>query len=480
MTVVVGVVHPETKYHILWRRSCAPACVRGLSVVLGSTLALRFRTRLTQYIHDLYLSAAPHLRYHRVPLRGIDQYIAADVEAWSESVSGICGNLLKPSLDLLLFTFQLSRPLGFRGALLLFRNYYLTVKILRAVTPAFGRLAAVEEHLEGEYRAGVGRVCRESEEVVVLMDGGLRDQVFVVCGWVWVDCHAFVITRKCEMEDGREARHRVVVHHTETYISNFWLLLSLADASGRLMYAYKDLVEVAGLTRIIDDETLAYTHCEDVPTGFKEEMERSTTTSPDPRRLSSASKPFPSPRYASHDYCLQRVGKPAIARVLAGLWTPGGAAASITHPTAEPTEDRTGADQEYSLCRSAHTWSPGHYWSKLSTRTRWGSFIPCMKGKEEGYGATGDTRSRSFGMALSRVFYLRPKFAVLDECTSAVSSGVGGHRGSGGTGTADLTRVLEEIRMWRQVERDKVVGRESEGVGGSIDGSGAVSIAKES
>jgi ATP-binding cassette subfamily D (ALD) long-chain fatty acid import protein len=35
----------------------------------------------------------------------------------------------------------------------------------RAVTPAFGRLAAVEARLEGEYRRGVGRVGRESEEV---------------------------------------------------------------------------------------------------------------------------------------------------------------------------------------------------------------------------------------------------------------------------------------------------------------------------
>lgn len=41
----------------------------------------------------------------------------------------------------------------------------LILFILRAVTPAFGRLAAVEARLEGEYRRGVGRVGRESEEV---------------------------------------------------------------------------------------------------------------------------------------------------------------------------------------------------------------------------------------------------------------------------------------------------------------------------
>ena len=39
------------------------------------------------------------------------------------------------------------------------------MSILRAVTPAFGRLAAVEAKLEGEYRAGMGRVGREAEEV---------------------------------------------------------------------------------------------------------------------------------------------------------------------------------------------------------------------------------------------------------------------------------------------------------------------------
>jgi hypothetical protein len=75
------------------------------------------------------------------------------------------GNILKPFLDLTLFTSQLSRTLGAKGTALLFLNYYITARILRAVTPAFGRLAAVEARLEGEYRAGVGRVGREAEEV---------------------------------------------------------------------------------------------------------------------------------------------------------------------------------------------------------------------------------------------------------------------------------------------------------------------------
>jgi ATP-binding cassette subfamily D (ALD) long-chain fatty acid import protein len=54
---------------------------------LQSTLALRLRTRLTRYIHDLYIAGAPHLRYYRVALPGIDQYLTSDVAAFTDALS---------------------------------------------------------------------------------------------------------------------------------------------------------------------------------------------------------------------------------------------------------------------------------------------------------------------------------------------------------------------------------------------------------
>jgi ATP-binding cassette subfamily D (ALD) long-chain fatty acid import protein len=74
----------------LWFALAVPSIYTNSMIrYLQSKLSLRFRGRLTRYIHDLYLSSAPHLRYYRVPLQGIDQYITADVESWSESVAGI-------------------------------------------------------------------------------------------------------------------------------------------------------------------------------------------------------------------------------------------------------------------------------------------------------------------------------------------------------------------------------------------------------
>lgn len=42
--------------------------------------------------------------------------------------------------------------------------------------------------------------------------------------------------------------HSAVASRTESYVSNRRLLLSLADAGGRLMYSGKDLAELSGYT----------------------------------------------------------------------------------------------------------------------------------------------------------------------------------------------------------------------------------------
>ncbi|KAH8918328.1 hypothetical protein BT69DRAFT_1285770 [Atractiella rhizophila] len=60
------------------------------------------------------------------------------------SLSNMYSNLSKPILDLLIFNFQLFTNVGWRGSAGLAANYVVTAAILRAVTPSFGKLAAVE------------------------------------------------------------------------------------------------------------------------------------------------------------------------------------------------------------------------------------------------------------------------------------------------------------------------------------------------
>ncbi|EMD31871.1 hypothetical protein CERSUDRAFT_119147 [Gelatoporia subvermispora B] len=474
---------------------------------LQSKLSLRLRTRLTRYTHDLYMSSAPDLRYYRVALEGglegVDHYITSDIAGFCDSLSAIYGNVLKPSLDLLLFTSQLSRTLGVRGTILLFGNYYLTARILRAATPAFGRLAAVEARLEGEYRAGMGRVGRESEEVA-FYGGGLRERSILwraylrlikhinsiykiriayewtedfVIKYLWSAIGYCLISIPVLLTRRRSiavqtiptasitAVSNEVANRTETYISSRRLLISLADAGGRLMYAYKDLLELAGLTTRLytllstlhnlpsppssaDDahvDRIEVSHV-DVgipPPAFSEPSNGS--------ELSVDSAAAPS-WILVRDLSLELregehlmitgsngVGKTAVARVLAGLWAAQGGG-EVKRPSG-----RTGVfvvpQRAYMVTGSLldqviypHSY-PEFMESGKTTEDLMEvleaanlAYLPAREGgwhtrKEWRDVLSGGEKQR---MGMARVFYHKPKFAILDECTSAVSSDVEG------------------------------------------------------
>jgi ATP-binding cassette subfamily D (ALD) long-chain fatty acid import protein len=110
---------------------------------------------------------------------GADQFITHDVARFCDTLSALYGNILKPVLDLVIFTAQLSSSLGPTGTIGLFSSYAITAYILRAVTPAFGRLAAVQARLEGEYRACVGRVGRDAEEIAFFRGGQTEKDILM-------------------------------------------------------------------------------------------------------------------------------------------------------------------------------------------------------------------------------------------------------------------------------------------------------------
>lgn len=74
-------------------------------------------------------------------------------------------NISKPTLDLILFNIQLGRSIGARGSMGLAVSYVMTAWVLRKVTPAFGKLAAIEAKLEGDFRNAHARLIINAEEV---------------------------------------------------------------------------------------------------------------------------------------------------------------------------------------------------------------------------------------------------------------------------------------------------------------------------
>ncbi|KAI5833092.1 hypothetical protein K523DRAFT_343601 [Schizophyllum commune Tattone D] len=488
---------------------------------LQSKLSMRLRTNLTRYLHDLYLSSYPNLRYYRSGIEGVDQYITSDVEAWADSLAGLYGNILKPTLDLILFTGQLSKSLGLRGTLLLFGNYYATVSILRAVTPAFGRLAAIESRLEGEYRAGMGRVGREAEEIA-FYNGGAREKTILMNAYMRLIKHVnsifkiriayeftedFVIKylwsaagyvliavpllftrtkRSLGIQTGdkdipRRPDHGVA-DRTETYISNRRLLLSLADAGGRLMYAYKDLLELAGLTTRLytlistllnlpplpavssdADDTIELSHVDvGIPLTIAKDPISMSAEDVD---LTGASPDSSPPLVKDLSFLLKEgdhlmitgangVGKTAVARVLAGIWAPQGASAVVRRPAPSPypfssSSSSTSIRPPVFVVPQRAYMVTGSLLDQVIYPHSYPEFVASGKTekdlmdilemvflaylpeREGGWGTRKEWRDILSGgekqrMGLARAFYHRPKFAILDECTSAVSSDVEG------------------------------------------------------
>ncbi|KAJ3755407.1 ABC transporter transmembrane region 2-domain-containing protein [Lentinula raphanica] len=504
----------------LWFALAVPSTYTNVMIKhLQSTLALRIRTRLTRYIHDLYLSKYPDLRYYRLVIEGVDQYITADVEAWAEGVSGLYGNLMKPTLDLVLFTSQLSRSLGLRGTMLLFGTYYATVRILKAVTPAFGKLAAAEAKLEGDYRAGMGRLGREGEEIA-FYDGGARERDILTEAYMalirhvnfvykiriayeWTEDYVIkylwsaagygliavplLLTRRrrpmevdsalsspnspsSNVRSGNEA----IASRTETYISNRRLLLSLADAGGRLMYAYKDVLELAGVTdRLytlvsslyavkpaslppslgnIESDMIGMEHVDiGVPTGHgaldtESQIPFDQNNDQPPNNQSQSHSILVHDlsfylREGSGEHLMitgsNGVGKTAIARVLAGLWDPANEEGKVLRPQSlMVVPQRVYMPVGTLLDQIIY---PDSYAEFLEKGMRNGSirdilesvFLGYLPEREGGWRTRKEWRDVLSGgekqrMAMARVFYHRPRFAILDECTSAVSSDVEG------------------------------------------------------
>lgn len=70
-------------------------------------LSLKYRTRLTQHIHDKYLS---QLTFYGISalddrIKNPDQLIAVDVAKFSNSLAELYSNLAKPILDMVGFCF---------------------------------------------------------------------------------------------------------------------------------------------------------------------------------------------------------------------------------------------------------------------------------------------------------------------------------------------------------------------------------------
>jgi ATP-binding cassette subfamily D (ALD) long-chain fatty acid import protein len=99
------------------------------------------------------------------------------VARFCDTLSSLYSNVSKPSLDLILFNIQLGRSIGRYGSAGLLVSYFFTAFVLRQVTPAFGKLAATEAKLEGEFRGAHSRLITNAEEIAFYNGAHLEENI---------------------------------------------------------------------------------------------------------------------------------------------------------------------------------------------------------------------------------------------------------------------------------------------------------------
>lgn len=80
-------------------------------------LSLQYRTRLTKYIHEKYLSNMTFYSLSALDdrIQNADQLITVDVSKFANSLAELYGNLVKPTLDMLIYNYSLSKSVGGEG-----------------------------------------------------------------------------------------------------------------------------------------------------------------------------------------------------------------------------------------------------------------------------------------------------------------------------------------------------------------------------
>lgn len=109
-------------------------------------LALSFRERLTRYFHSKYLH---NMFYYKIcnldsRISNPDQRLTQDLDKWAQSLANLYLNFTKPVLDIILFSRKLAELVGWEGPALTFGWYFISACIIKIVSPAFGKLTAIE------------------------------------------------------------------------------------------------------------------------------------------------------------------------------------------------------------------------------------------------------------------------------------------------------------------------------------------------
>ncbi|KAF7834291.1 ABC transporter D family member 1-like [Senna tora] len=202
-------------------QSCASSFIAPSIRHLTARLALGWRIRLTQHLLKNYLKNNAFYKVFHMANKNIDadQRITHDLEKLTTDLSGLVTGMVKPSVDILWFTWRMKLLTGQRGVAILYAYMLLGLGFLRSVTPDFGDLASQEQQLEGTFRFMHERL-RTHAESVAFFGGGAREKA------VSFPTKQYFIHIFLQMV---ESRFKELLSHSKFLLKKKWLFGILDD-----------------------------------------------------------------------------------------------------------------------------------------------------------------------------------------------------------------------------------------------------------
>ncbi|ODV80205.1 peroxisomal long-chain fatty acid import protein 1 [Suhomyces tanzawaensis NRRL Y-17324] len=445
------------------------ALVNGLLAWTRHRLSRSIRKNLNDGIMEDYLPDNLDANYYSLihlsgnKIKDPNQRITTDISRLANALSNLPGQLLKPTLDLLLCAQELSKSgVGNgEGTLALGLLAHFSTMILRLFSPPFAKLASEKANLEGQLRSSHSKIVSNNEEIALLrghnkeldyidycyynLERFLKNefwkkavheiaQTFIV-KYLWgaaglVLCSAPVFILKYMGEEPNP-------DHAGDFITNRRLLMSASDSLDRLIYSRRYILQVVGHAARVSD-------FKDILDGLKNRSTTSKNVKINNDEINFKHVRLTTPAdvtliedlnfsISSGDHLLiagpNGSGKSSLFRILGGLWPCKYGEISIPN-----SKNVFYLPQRAYLCQGSlkeqiiYPHSIKQYEAqdkkdndlkeilKILKLEDYSDSLELVKNWDEELSTGAQQR-----LAMARLFYHQPKFAVLDECTSAVS-----------------------------------------------------------
>ncbi|KAG7378051.1 ATP-binding cassette sub- D member 3 [Phytophthora pseudosyringae] len=258
------------------------ACVNCLLKYSRSELRLRFRTRLTKHLYAQYLAGfvyykLANLNDNRVP--DADQVLTVDVERFSNSVTELYVNLAKPLLDIAIYAARLTSSVGVQAPAIMLSYLVTSGVFLTWLRQPMGRFTIAEQQAEGAFRFLNARLITHSEEIAFyngnareksILDGSfhrLIDRIragqqfriavsafdSVVAKYLAIVVGYYVVSKPFMDISNARLAALTYAERMEDYFRSGKMMINLAEATGRLVLSGRELTRLASFTTRVTD-----------------------------------------------------------------------------------------------------------------------------------------------------------------------------------------------------------------------------------